>query len=72
MADTVNQVFEATDTDLKSGGHCDETAKWKAISLTHVEYIRGTTSLFLLFRKLYFCFTQKYATKSQMKRKMWN
>jgi hypothetical protein len=26
---------------LHSAGHCDEMSKWKAISLTHVEYLEG-------------------------------
>lgn len=37
----MSQNFDATCPELKSGSHCDEMMKWKAISLTHVEYVKG-------------------------------
>ena len=37
----MSQNFDATCTEQKSGSHCDELAKWKAVSLTHVEYMKG-------------------------------
>ncbi|KAK7095452.1 dolichyldiphosphatase 1-like [Littorina saxatilis] len=41
MADSESPATQGAFSDAQSGSQCDDMAKWKAVSLTHVEYLKG-------------------------------
>ncbi|KAL8567052.1 hypothetical protein ACOMHN_027481 [Nucella lapillus] len=62
MADSISRSSAAASSG--SGSYCDEAVKWKSISLTHVEYIKGDVlgHLLAMSSLLPFCLGVSFVT----------